>query len=1221
VKRLLILRKGRRPAGIAPCQGFAELQKCEIRWKKKMTLRSMTTVSNIPDLGPRERALTLGESFIVRAPAGSGKTELLTRRFLKLLAAVDEPEEILAITFTRAATAEMRSRVLRCLEDASRSPATQGEDDILLARAALAHSEARGWKLLEQPHRLNIETIDSLCLRIAHNQPLLSRMGGRLSPTENAGPLYAQAARRTLGRLGSADPELEAALRHMLELRDNNLPDCEGLIAGMLARRDQWIRAFPLAGNIDENDWDRARSRLEEPFRNEVRRVHAEAYRLMTLEPVLAGELVVLARYACDNGNLKIAPLAGIHALPKPEAVAAKHWRCIVNFLLTEDEWRTERGLNRTFGFPSITVEQKKMKRRMGKLLTRLQQIPGLREVLCTARDLPEPHYEERQWETLRHIFVTLRPAVAELRVLFAEQDTVDFTELSLAAREVLSSPDASPDVLLALSGNIRHFLVDEFQDTSRSQHELLRLLVRAWEAGDGRTCFFVGDPMQSVYLFRQAEVELFEHVATSGLLSENHAVTLEPLELLANFRSHEGLTTRWNEMFEAVFNSGNNTGAGQVRYSHTVATKPALPGEDVHVYPQIIGDADREVEPAEQEQALDNEAEQVLAIIAQHQERIEKAQKDRSDYRVAVLVRSRPHLAKIVALLRKRGVPFRGVELETLNERQELIDLLSLVRALAHPMGRVAWLSVLRAPWCGLTLEDLHALTGADDPAFRDVPVLELMESRVLLLSQDGAARLRRVSAILKQALATRFEGLHAASFSQWIERTWRSLGGPECMDAAAYENAHVFFAMLDRVTPDGIAGLTDDFEAEMAHLYAQPDPRVSERAGVQLMTIHKAKGLGFDVVIVPGLNRGAATDRPPLICSLERTNPATGEPEMLAAPIGGRDGEKHPTYGWVQEQQTLRADEELKRLLYVACTRARRSLHLLGTATMTRSGLQPGDAKSLLATAWPALQPDFEKALREREKEQASKVVAFPAGKIQGELFDIAAGAEDDTGTGAQPKLLLRRLQADADLKPQLENLTFTGMNAGWTEPAWARPEGSRDARQKGSVVHALLEQLSQGVPIDALPATARSLLRAFGYTGRALEDAAVEVLVAVKNCVSEQDGAWILASHAQAQSEASWTAWKGGTLETLRADRVFIAGAAPREPGEDHLWVVDYKMSAPAGDAGFLVHQRAIYAPQLARYAHALREAQGIELPVCFGLYYPRIACLDWWSEKES
>lgn len=1191
----------------------------------------MTTASNISsDATARQRALVLEQSFIVRAPAGSGKTDLLTRRFLKLLAAVDEPEEILAITFTRAATAEMRSRVLHHLEEASRIDANSDEDErISLARAALAHSEARGWRLLEQPHRLNIETIDSLSLRIAHNQPLLSRMGGRLSPSENAGPIYAQAARRTLGLLGSTDPELDAALTHLLELRDNNLQDCERLIAGMLAQRDQWIRAFPLTGNFDENDWDQARSRLESPFREEVRRVHSEAYRLITMQPLLASELFDLAHYACDNGYTEMATLSAISAPPPPEAVAVEHWRCICRFLMTKDEWRKPGGLNKTFGFPSNNSEQKERKLRMGSLLEKMARIPGLREALCAARDLPEPRYEEKQWETLRHIFMTLRRAVAELRVLFAEQNTVDFTELSLAAQEVLGNSDAGPDALLALSGNIRHVLVDEFQDTSRSQHELLRLLIRAWETGDGKTCFFVGDPMQSVYLFRQAEVELFEQVTRNGLASEDHSVNFEALELSTNFRSHEGLTTQWNEMFSAVFEPGDCTGAARIGYSHTFASEPALPGEAVHVYPQIISGVSHKSATEERGLALEGEAEQVLAVIAQHQERIEQAIADGSEYRVAVLARSRQHLARIVALLRERNVPFRAVELEKLNERQELLDLLSLVRALLHPMDRIAWLSVLRAPWCGLTLDDLHALTGADDPAFRNLPVLELIATRLSFLSQDGAARLERVAAILKQALAVRFDGPYAASFSQWIERTWRSLGGPQCIDAAAYENAQAFFVMLDAVTPDGMTCLTKDFEAEMERLYAQPDPRVSERAGVQLMTIHKAKGLGFDVVIVPGLDRRAAQDRQPLICSLERTNPVTGETEMLVAPIGYRGDEKHPTYNWVQKQRDARADEELKRLLYVACTRARKSLHLLGTATLTASGLKPGSPKSLLATAWPALKRDFEAAQEANQEVQPGEVIAFPGRGGEESVFELAAGAEtaadaeiaadSDPAAGGElhPKLFLRRLPVDVDLSSRLENVTFAGTSAAGIEPALVRLEGSRDARQKGSVVHALLERFSRGVALESLRAPARTLLRAAAYSGKALEDAVEEALAAVKSCVTDPDGAWILAPHAQAQSEASWTGWKGAALETLRADRVFVAGAVPRAAGSNHLWIVDYKMSAPAGDPDFLEHQREAYAPQLARYARALSEAQGISLPVRFGLYYPRIARLDWWG----
>src|SRR6185312_13970966 len=709
-RRRSIQKTGRLPASIVQCRGFAELQSCATLWRN-WRWNTMATTSNLPaDAAERERALALERSFLVRAPAGSGKTELLTKRFLKLLAVVDEPEEILAITFTRAATAEMRGRVLAYLDKAAQQPQTLDEDErISLARAALARSEVRGWKLLEQPHRLNLQTIDSLCLSIARNQPLLSRMGGNLAPTEKAEPLYAEAARRTLERLG-----LHEAVARLLELRDNNLTDCVELISGMLARRDQWIRAFPLAGEMSEEDWEQARSHLERPFRAEIKRVHGEVHRLLMAHPTLSAELVELARYACGNGNRHLAALEVMRELPRPELMGTEQWRCLAHFLLTNDEWRKPGGLNITSGFPK---EGKREKERMGSLLERLSAISGLREALCAARELPEPRFDDRQWNTLRDIFAVLRLAVGELRVLFAERNTVDFTELSIAADEVLDA-DASPDVLLALSGNIRHFLVDEFQDTSRSQLVFLQKLIRAWERGDSRTCFLVGDPMQSIYLFRQAEVELFEQVARTGLVSEEHTIQCELVELATNFRSHEGLTSTWNKMFVEIFREGS--GAGQVQYSRTFAQDSALLGEGVRVCPQIIGDGSARVDQSEKEAARSAEAEQVLKIVAQHRERIQQAVEQNEEYRVAVLVRAREHLAHIVKVLREQNIPYRAVELEKLSERQELIDLMSLVRALLHPMHRVAWLSVLRAPWCGLTLDDLLKLAGADDRSFQ---------------------------------------------------------------------------------------------------------------------------------------------------------------------------------------------------------------------------------------------------------------------------------------------------------------------------------------------------------------------------------------------------------------------------------------------------------------------------------------------------------------------
>ena len=198
------------------------------------------------DAAARSRALAL-DSFIVEAPAGAGKTELLAQRYLRLLACVEAPEEIVAITFTNKAAGEMASRILESLQRAAageRPEAAHRQITFDLARAALAASAARGWDLLDHPGRLRITTIDALCMNLARQMPLLSRFGSQPRLAEDAAPRYAEAARRTLALIaeegdgGALAETVATALRHL----DNDAVRLGSLLAEMLARRDQWLR-------------------------------------------------------------------------------------------------------------------------------------------------------------------------------------------------------------------------------------------------------------------------------------------------------------------------------------------------------------------------------------------------------------------------------------------------------------------------------------------------------------------------------------------------------------------------------------------------------------------------------------------------------------------------------------------------------------------------------------------------------------------------------------------------------------------------------------------------------------------------------------------------------------------------------------------------------------------------------------------------------------------
>ena len=273
-----------------------------------------------PDQPERIRALDLSRSILVQAPAGSGKTDLLTRRFLRLLAEVDEPGQVVAITFTNAAAAEMRHRILSELEMAAASdalPASCNEFSMeALARRALAHSRQRDWKLLDLPAQLRIATIDSFCRDLALQQPLLSSLGGGIQIAAQPRELYRRAARQILEKIGHADRALNEAIEALLLWRDNNWREMEDLLVEMLETRDRWMHNFVMDR---DPDWDDLRNRLERPFANAISESLTALDEFMNLVPGAREEALVLARYACQHvESAFLRELAEMAEFPAP---------------------------------------------------------------------------------------------------------------------------------------------------------------------------------------------------------------------------------------------------------------------------------------------------------------------------------------------------------------------------------------------------------------------------------------------------------------------------------------------------------------------------------------------------------------------------------------------------------------------------------------------------------------------------------------------------------------------------------------------------------------------------------------------------------------------------------------------------------------------------------------------------------------------------------------
>jgi ATP-dependent exoDNAse (exonuclease V) beta subunit len=1250
----------------------------------------------------RELALDPGQSVLVQAPAGSGKTDLLTRRFLRLLAEVDEPDQIVAITFTNAAAAEMRQRILGELEKAalslneSSSTALKGHGsdalftkaDVLsaktrvqavsfaddpfsmsaLANRALAHSRALGWNLVELPSQLRITTIDAFCRELALQQPLLTGLGGGLEIAAQPEELYRRAARSTLRQIDALGKPLTAAIESLLLWRDNGWQEMEDLLIAMLKLRDRWMQDFVLDR---EQDWQALRERLERPFAAAVHSAMNGIDSLFVQAPAAIEEALRLARFACEQSGLyrELAEIAEFPIQPFSTCEALEEARLaymnLANFLLT-----LEGSLRKTVtvrnGFPA---DRKKEKQRFLELIAALRSIPELEEELAAVRNLPPARYSEEDWQIVRACFTLLRHAAGELQITFAESGAVDFTEVAQIAQRVLRGPDGLPtDAALSIADKIRHLLVDEFQDTSRRQHQLLASLIAAWPEREGRSCFAVGDPMQSIYFFRDADAELFSRVKNVGLeIPSAEGLDNEPLRfdfipLQANFRTAPQLVQRLNRIFRQVF--ALDDGSGVTYSSATPAREGSLelpPRFNLHLDfvpqtgPVMSAEAKEQKEAARAVQVAE-----IVALIQSHQERMEQARARGEKYRIAVLGRARSALLPIAEALRAVQLPFRAIDLEKLRERPEVLDALSLARALLSPLDRVAWLSLLRAPWCGLSLAGLHRLTSDDDAALLARPIAELLEERLQLLDPEDRQAAQRLLDALR-GLSSLRAALPTASLGTWLEQVWRRLGGAACVDAAQRANLDLLWSCLDAL-PNGAQDLLGPaLDEALEKLTAQPDPAASSSCGVQLMTIHKSKGLEFEVVIVPELQAKGPTGQRQMLSWLERGLAEPDESgeitEFLIAPLQSKGADRGKAKAFVDRATRARESQEMRRILYVAATRAREDLHFFARpACREDAGGEPHLAEpsnSLLATAWPALEAEV------RDHFEAWKA-AEAAAKQEFVVQDLAAAAESiliEFPTPIRPTLL-RRLPPEAGVSlsnslaesSPLSSLQEEALRApsfphssaervGDLEPPssisglngslYSRHEGGLVSRALGTAVHSLLEELARlRTSLDAASSCAAlkhfeariaAQIRSRGIAPEEACGIAAQAFALVLRAFANPLGAWILAPHPGAASEARWTGTTASGLRTVQADRVFQAGIEPLAERQQCWWIVDYKtaLAETPDPAEALFALRPLFAPQLAAYAAVLRGLHGAATPIRAGLFYPRMGLFDWWE----
>ena len=1169
------------------------------------------------DAHARLQALDISRSFAVAAPAGSGKTGLLTQRILCLLAKANAPEEVLCMTFTRKAAGEMRARLITALVAAQNDTPINNDYDQQnreLALKALARDRQQDWNLIEAPNRLRILTIDSFCRHLGSQLSIDLGIGQLPEPSDNPQVAYRLAVQQLSAELenpGSTGEALETLLVHF----DNDLPRLEGLLVNLLSRREQWLEIIYSPGN--------KREQLEQALQGLIDETLQLATRQLTAR---AGDIVQLADYAAMHLPVGANHCLGLVSLPANHTTALAAWQSIVELLLTKShDWR--KTINKSSGFPTKKDSQQpevaaQRKKEWTELSHWAKEQPGLLNTLQDIRALPPANYDKAQWQVLEALTNLLPRLVAELKLVFQQQRASDFSEITLNALAALGNEDEPTDLTLRLDAQINHILIDEFQDTSSVQFRLLRLLTSGWQNGDGRSLFIVGDGMQSLYSFRNANVGLF-------LDARKHPIgnlQLQPLDLSVNFRSQENIIHWVNAVFAEAFPAVIDSGRGAVSYQHSDSFKPALSNPAVTIDALSHDDENSPLLEAE--------------LVAQHALQTRQQNPQAS---IAILVRGRAHLQEILPALRAHNLLWQARDIDPLASAMPVIDLVSLTRALLNPADRIAWLAILRAPWCGLDLADLLTIVTAPikanpipEKAQYPLLLLQLLNYEAidgthgLALSAQGTNILRRVSRVIANAWQQRYR----KPLRTWVEGSWLALGGPAALGTdeagvTALHQCQQYFDLLEHHTKGAVT--IDDwpsFQYAVDRLYAEPlaseessadeKPLADEKPSaqdpnpppLQIMTIHKSKGLEFDTVIIPGLDRRGANNNHELLLWRERVD-NDGKNQLLLSPPQKLGAGDDALYTHLKREDNIKSRLENTRVLYVACTRAIQRLHLL-----FRLPNKNPAAGSLLASAWPVL------AKHVTAEEDEGLPLAL-------DNCDITLHPPSDIPDQEQAQVSSDSHTYSLRLPPQWSSPFSShhqSTNTNSPRPIAANHtpvislSGASDQRKTGTLLHRTLQQLViEGIAKWTPERIHNQKINWVIQIKQAgIADAAntLEILnEALEKTLADHARHWIFdPNHQQSFCEFALNyIEQNGQISSAIIDRCFIMDGTQ--------WIIDYKTARPAdGQAveDFLHQQRQAYLPQLTRYAQTLQQRHkslsAKPLKIKAALYFPLFSHLD-------
>jgi ATP-dependent helicase/nuclease subunit A len=956
----------------------------------------------------RARAVDPRFNVALEASAGTGKTRVLVDRYVNLLGAGVDPANVLAITFTRKAAAEMRDRILATLRAAA-------------ARGEIPAARWRG--LRDRLGDIAISTIDAFCLSLLREFPLEA----------DVDPGFTMADETEVPRL--VDETLDRALRicRGLARDDENVAlafaqlserRVRAGLAVLLHRRiaaPAALRAF-LAGAPAGLDVAEACGRAADGLRGVLESMPGGTERFLDTGPLFDPAFVLLAQ---DVRRLVENPRQPPAALQRALTRVREHF-------LTQDGSPRKRLDYTKDAFASKADLAHHRSVTVG-------HAEAVGQVLAAYR-------RDLNVIVARGIARMYAVAAGEYRQTLDAHAVLDFPEVLLRTLDLLRQMDEFAQSRYRLESRYHHILVDEFQDTSRAQWELVSLLVESWGAGQGLahsgplppSVFIVGDRKQSIYGFRDADVSVLEEASRFlGRLRPDGDVRRS---ISRSFRSVPAILAFVNDVCADVEKAPSRRDAfrydEQDRFPIDVDAGGAAALERGGALGLVVSDT----------------PEGCAAITAAEIERLI----DRADVRdretgvtrrarpgdVAILFRTRESHREFEAALEARGIPAYVYKGLGFFDADEIKDALALLWYLADPLSNLRAAAFLRSRFVRLSDEGLRLLAPALADALRrsDPPPaaasLDAHDARALALAREWTARWRGLVDRLPPA---ELFDLVLAESAYGLE-----LRGPRLQQAR--ENLKKMRGLVRRIQNRGYATL-GRIAAHVDRLSAGEESNAAVEAldAVNLMTVHASKGLEFPIVFVVNLARGTGSRRDPV-----RVAPATGDGAPSVS-IGDFQSD-------VDEDGDAKAREETKRLLYVALTRARDRLYL--GSVLTDGRLLPG--RGSLAEVFP---PSLIDAFAQAAAEQDAAWIASSGARHR---FRAAAADGDDQRPGAQDAAPA----AIADLEPLEAAPPEARSVAALLAPALEEmPRGGSDSdRLAGTLVHRLIERAGLDTVVDA-------------------------------------------------------------------------------------------------------------------------------------------------------